>query len=203
MKELTERQLQVLRFIQSYTDANTCPPTVRETAEYFSISLKAVQDHIAALRKKGYLSQSEKRSRSLKVLIDDRPEMRGRKVVEIPVIGTVAAGKPLFCDENFEGYVKLPDSMLSPGNKYFALHVRGSSMINAGILDGDLAIIRQDCTAQNGDIVVAVLDDSATLKRFFKEPTRIRLQPENPEFNPIYCKNVQIIGKLSKIIRSY
>ena len=92
MKELTDRQLQVLRFIQSYTDANTCPPTVRETAEYFSISLKAVQDHIAALRKKGYLSQSEKRSRSLKVLIDDRPEMRGRKVVEIPVIGTVAAG---------------------------------------------------------------------------------------------------------------
>lgn len=204
MKELTERQEEVLKFIRSYTEANTCPPTVRETAEFFSISLKAVQDHFSALRKKGYLSRVEKRSRSLRVLIDEDPvESHEAYSVSVPILGSVAAGKPIFCEENLKGSVTLFAPMVHEGSSYFALTVQGSSMINAGILDGDLAVIRQQPTARNGQIVVALLDDSVTLKRFYKESSRILLQPENPEFNPIYCQDVKILGTLVSLIRSY
>ncbi len=204
MKELTERQEQVLNFIRSYMEENSCPPTVREAAEFFSISLKAVQDHFLALRKKGYLSRVEKRSRSLKVLIDEDSE--DKKIVystEVPILGSVAAGKPIFCEENYKGSVTLFAPLIHEGSSYFALTVQGTSMMNAGILDGDLAIIRQQTTARNGQIVVALLDDSVTLKRFFKESSRILLQPENPEFNPIYCQDVKILGTLVSLIRSY
>lgn len=203
MKELTARQQQVLQFIQDFTDENVCPPSVREIAEHFSISIKAVQDHIAALRKKEYLSQSEKRSRSLRVLKKTQPDIAKNTFVEIPLIGTIAAGKPLFCDENYESTVKLSDEFVKDGQKYFALHVRGTSMKDAGILDGDLAIIRQCNSANDGEIVVALIEDSVTLKRFFKEATRIRLQPENPDFKPIYSQDVQILGVLANLIRSY
>jgi len=203
MKELTARQQQVLQFIQDFTDENVCPPSVREIAEHFSISIKAVQDHIAALRKKEYLSQSEKRSRSLRVLKKTQPDVAKNTFVEIPLIGTIAAGKPLFCDENYESTVKLSDEFVKDGQKYFALHVRGTSMKDAGILDGDLAIIRQCNSANDGEIVVALIEDSVTLKRFFKEATRIRLQPENPDFKPIYSQDVQILGVLANLIRSY
>ena len=203
MKELTARQQQVLQFIQDFTDENVCPPSVREIAEHFSISIKAVQDHIAALRKKEYLSQSEKRSRSLRVLKKTQPDVAKNTFVEIPLMGTIAAGKPLFCDENYESTVKLSDEFVKDGQKYFALHVRGTSMKDAGILDGDLAIIRQCNSANDGEIVVALIEDSVTLKRFFKEATRIRLQPENPDFKPIYSQDVQILGVLANLIRSY
>jgi repressor LexA len=202
MKELTERQQQVLNFIRSYTEENSCPPTVRETALYFSVSLKAIQDHFSALRKKGYLSHSEKRSRSIKVLIND-DEQQKDKITEIPLLGIVAAGKPLLCEENFEGSISLPQSMIHGGGDYFALKVRGDSMIQAGILDGDIAVIRQQNVACNGDIVVALIDDSVTLKRFFKESSRIRLQPENASYNPIYSQDVHVLGILSNIIRNY
>ena len=119
------------------------------------------------------------------------------------MLGTVAAGRPLFCDENFEGDVALPEDMVNSGYKYFALHVRGTSMINAGILDGDLAIIKQTNTANNGEIVVAIIDDSVTLKRFFKEASRVKLQAENPDFKPIYSQDVRILGTLSNIVRAY
>ncbi len=204
MKGLTERQTQVLNFIQSYSEANMCPPTVREISQHFQVSLKAIQDHIAALRRKGYLSQSDKKSRSLRVLKTDIPSVqKTSKLIQIPLLGTVAAGRPLFCEENYESSVSISNSGLASGQKYFALHVRGTSMINAGILNGDLAIIRQCETAADGEIVVALIDDSVTLKRFFKEPTRIRLQAENPDFMPIYCQDVRILGVLSQIIRTY
>lgn len=203
MKELTARQQQVLHFIQDFTDENVFPPSVREIAEHFSISIKAVQDHIAALRKKGYLSQSAKRSRSLKVLKETRPEVQKTSFVEIPLLGTIAAGKPLFCDENYENTLHLSQEFVRDGQKYFALHVRGTSMKDAGILDGDVAIVRQCNSANDGEIVVALIDDSVTLKRFFKESTRIRLQPENPDFKPIYSQDVQVLGVLSNILRTY
>lgn len=203
MKELTEKQHSILRFIQNYTDDNKCPPTVREIATAFSISIKAVQDHLTALKKKGYVSHTEKRSRGLRVLIDDRPEANLPKSAKIPLLGTIAAGKPIFADENFEGYVPFSKDMLPPDHDYFALRVRGTSMIGAGILDGDIAIIQQCSTARNGQIVVALIDDSVTLKRYFNELMRIRLQPENPEFKPIYSQNVTILGILSSIIRNY
>ena len=198
MKELTERQQQILQFISDYTEENSFPPTVRETAEHFSVSLKAIQDHFTALTKKGYLLKDEKRSRSLKVL--GNVTKKANKGYKIPVLGSVAAGKPIFCEEDYENTIYLSEPFVRPGNSYFALHVRGSSMINAGIVDGDLAIIKQQTTAEDGDIVVAII---VTLKRFFREPTRVRLQAENPDFNPIYCQDVKVLGKLSHIIREY
>ena len=201
MKELTERQQQILQFISDYTEENSFPPTVRETAEHFSVSLKAIQDHFTALTKKGYLLKDEKRSRSLKVLGNVTKKVN--KGYKIPVLGSVAAGKPIFCEEDYENTIYLSEPFVRPGNSYFALHVKGSSMINAGINDGDIAIIKQQSTANDGDIVVAIIDDSVTLKRFFKEATRIRLQAENPDFNPIYSQDVKVLGKLSHIIREY
>ncbi len=201
MKELTERQQQILQFISDYTEENSFPPTVRETAEHFSVSLKAIQDHFTALTKKGYLLKDEKRSRSLKVL--GNVTKKANKGYKIPVLGSVAAGKPIFCEEDYENTIYLSEPFVRPGNSYFALHVKGSSMINAGINDGDIAIIKQQTTANDGDIVVAIIDDSVTLKRFFKEATRIRLQAENPDFNPIYSQDVKVLGKLSHIIREY
>ena len=203
MKELTARQQQVLHFIQDFTEENVFPPSVREIAENFGISIKAVQDHIAALRRKGYLSQSAKRSRSLKVLKETRPEAKKSTFIEVPLIGTIAAGKPLFCDENYENTLQLSKEFVKDGEKYFALHVRGTSMKDAGILDGDIAIIKQSNSANDGEIVVAMIEDSVTLKRFFKEATRIRLQPENPEFKPIFSQEVQILGILKNILRTY
>ena len=201
MKELTERQQQILQFISDYTEENSFPPTVRETAEHFSVSLKAIQDHFTALTKKGYLLKDEKRSRSLKVL--GNVTKKANKGYKIPVLGSVAAGKPIFCEEDYENTIYLSEPFVRPGNSYFALHVKGSSMINAGINDGDIAIIKQQTTANDGDIVVAIIDDSVTLKRFFREATRIRLQAENPDFNPIYSQDVKVLGKLSHIIREY
>ncbi|AEE17545.1 transcriptional repressor LexA [Treponema brennaborense] len=203
MKELTDKQQQVLNFIRSYSEENSCPPTFRECAEHFGISLRAVQCHFAALQKKGCLSQPDKRSRSIRVLIDDPESEKKAAVTRVPLLGTVAAGKPLLCEENLDGYVSLAEPFVRSGRTYFALRVRGCSMINAGILDGDIAVIEQCETARNGQIVVAVLDESITLKRFYKEACRIRLQPENPDFKPIYCQDVRVVGTLSNIIRTY
>lgn len=201
MKELTSRQREILQFISDYIENNSFPPTVRETATHFSVSIKAIQDHFTALSKKGYLFKDEKRSRSLKVL--GNVNKKTKEGYKIPVLGSVAAGKPIFCEENYEDTIYLSEPFIKPGNSYFALHVRGTSMINAGINDGDLAIIKQQSTANDGDIIVAIIDDSVTLKRFYKESTRIRLQAENPEFNPIYSQDVKVLGKLSHIIREY
>ena len=122
---------------------------------------------------------------------------------KVPILGTVAAGKPLLSEENLDGYVNLTEPFVRPGKNYFALRVRGQSMINAGILDGDLAIIEQTSTAHNGQIIVAVIDEAITLKRYYKEAERVRLQPENPEFKAIYCQDVRIVGILSNIVRTY
>ncbi len=202
MKQITERQQEVLTFITNFTKENEYPPTVREIGDHFGISLRAVQDHIAALQKKGFLALSQKRSRSIRVIRDDKKDT-GPFVSKVPLLGTVAAGKPLLCEENLDGYVNLTEPFVRPGKSYFALRVRGTSMINAGILEGDLAIVEQAATAVDGQIVVAVLEDAITLKRYYKESSQIRLQPENPSFQPIYCKDVRIVGILSNIVRTY
>ncbi len=203
MKGITDRQKEVLTFISAYTEENGYPPTVREISEHFEISIRAVQDHIIALQKKGFLSQSQKRSRSIRVLSDMREKEQLPYVSKVPLLGTVAAGKPLLCEENLDGYVNLTEPFVRPGKSYFALRVRGQSMINAGILEGDLAIIEQSEIAADGQIIVAVIDDAITLKRYYKETDRIRLQPENPDFQAIYCQNVRIVGILSNIVRTY
>ena len=203
MKGITDRQKEVLTFISDFTKENGYPPTVREISEHFAISIRAVQDHILALQKKGFLSQSQKRSRSIRVLSDMADKESEPFVGKIPLLGTVAAGKPLLCEENLDGYVNLTEPFVRPGKSYFALRVRGLSMINAGILDGDLAVVEQTETAVDGQIIVAVVDDAITLKRYYKETDRIRLQPENPDFQAIYCKDVRIVGILSNIVRTY
>lgn len=203
MREITDRQKEVLTFIANFTEENVYPPTVREIGEHFGISLRAVQDHIAALQKKGYLSTEQKRSRSIKVIKDERDKLPKVFVDKVPVLGTVAAGKPLLSEENLDGYINLTEPFIRPGKSYFALRVRGSSMINAGILEGDLAVIEQTSIAVDGQIVVAVLDDAITLKRYYKESSRIRLQPENPAFQAIYTQDVRIVGVLSNIVRTY
>lgn len=203
MKEITERQKEILNFIADYQEDNSYPPTVREIGDHFGVSIRAVQDHIIALQKKGYISQTQKKSRSIKVLIDSRKPESSVFVNKVPLIGTIAAGKPLLCEENYEGYVTLTEPFIRPGKSYFALRVRGQSMINAGILEGDLAVVEQASDAIDGQIVVAVVDDAITLKRYFKESSRIRLQPENPAFHPIYCQDVRIVGILSNLVRTY
>ena len=203
MRGITDRQKEVLNYISAYTEENSYPPTVRDISEHFGISLRAVQDHILALQKKGFLSQSQKKARSIRVLSDCREKEPETFIGKVPVLGTVAAGKPLLSEENLDGYVNLTEPFVRPGKSYFALRVRGQSMINAGILDGDLAVVEQASTAQDGQIIVAVIDDAITLKRYYKESGRIRLQPENPDFQAIYCTDVRIVGILSNIVRTY
>lgn len=202
MKQITERQQEVLNFISEFQKEQGYPATVREIGEHFGISLRAVQDHIAALQKKGYLSQCQKRARSIRVLVDAKQD-DGPFMAKVPLLGNIVAGKPLLCEENLDGYVNLTEPFIRSGKAYFALRVRGTSMVNAGILEGDLAVVEQAQNAVDGQIVVAVLDNAITLKRFYKETDKIRLQPENPDFSPIYSSDVQIVGILSNIIRTY
>ncbi|MCI7397593.1 MAG: transcriptional repressor LexA [Spirochaetia bacterium] len=203
MKTLTERQKEVLEFIARFSEENGYPPTVREIGENFGISLRAVQDHIAACQKKGYLSQCQKRSRSFRVIKGDNFSESKAFVTKVPKLGTIAAGKPLLSEENLDGYVTIAEPFVKPGKTYFALNVRGASMVNAGILEGDLAIIEQTEMAAEGQIVVAVVDNAITLKRFYKEQDRIRLQPENPDFQPIYASDVKIAGIMVGLVRTY
>jgi len=200
MKELTNRQKQVLSFIADYIKKQSYPPTIREIADHFSISVKGAHDHITALRKKGVLKQADKRPRTMG-LVHSRPE--DADMLSIPILGSVAAGVPLLSEENFDGNVLLHRSMLRKNKKYFALKVKGDSMSGAGILEGDTAIIEKQNTIRNGEIAVAVIDEAATLKRFFKESTRIKLQAENPAYKPIYSQDVKILGRLFTLIRNY
>lgn len=203
MKEITERQKEVLSYISEYTEEHSFPPTVREISDYFGITIRAIQDHIMALQKKGYLSPTQKRARSLRVISEWKDKEDSLYVGQVPLLGSVAAGKPLLSEENLDGYVNLTEPFVRPGKSYFALRVRGESMINAGILDGDLAVVEQASVATDGQIIVAVIDDAITLKRYYRESERIRLQPENPAFQPIYCTDVRIVGILSNIVRTY
>jgi repressor LexA len=201
MKELTQRQQDVLAFISQYIARHAYPPTIRELAEHFSISVKGAYDHVDALKKKGRIRNGDKRSRTIEI-IHTEEENSGDGFIKIPILGTVAAGRPILSEENYEGAMPVHNSLLKKKANYFILRVRGDSMIQAGIMDGDLAIIEKKESAQNGDIIVAVVDEAVTLKRFFRESSRIRLQAENSAYSPIYSQDVRIIGKLSGVYRS-
>ncbi len=199
MKNLTIRQREILAFLDTFIKKNHFPPTIREISSHFSISPKAAHDHIRALKSKGVIKAEDGRSRAIELVQtkDDEPLSR-----EIPIVGNVAAGKPIFADENYEGYIAVPVS-LTGKNPCFAVKVRGDSMRDAGIMDGDIAIIEQRSTASDGDIVVALLEDSVTLKRFYREKGRIRLAPENSAYKPIFTNDVRILGKLKGLVRQY
>jgi repressor LexA len=202
MKELTKRQKEVLSFISNHINKHSYPPTIREIAEHFSISVKGAYDHVAALKRKNCLKQDGNRSRTM-VLTESKEDDNPRLFMKIPVVGTVAAGVPILAEENWEDTLLLHKSSLKKNRVYFAVKVRGDSMQNAGIMDGDMAVIEKQSMVRNGEIAVAVVDDAVTLKRFFKESSRIRLQAENPDYKPIYCQDVRILGRLAQIIRNY
>ena len=153
-----------------------------------------------ALEKKSFIRCNMNRSRAISVLSPPQGSKEG--VRQVPLLGTVAAGRPLFAEENFEGHVDLPVAYVDKG-KHFALKIRGDSMKNAGILEGDIAVVRHQSTADNGEIVVAMVDEAVTLKKFFLEKNRVQLRAENPAYPPIYTQNVRILGKLAFLIRSY
>ena len=199
MKTLTARQQEVLDFISAHLDAHAYPPTIREMADGFSISVKGAYDHVKALEKKGFLKLGDNRSRAIELLHRDKAE---RSVVELPLLGTVSAGKPITADENYSGSVHVPADIVRTAT-CFALSVRGDSMKDIGIFHGDLAVIEQRQTADNGEIVVAMIDDAVTLKRFFRENNRVKLMAENPAYAPIYTQDVRILGRLRGIIRKY
>ncbi len=202
MKEITNRQKEVLDFISTFIKENGYPPTVREIGEHFGISLRAVQDHIAALQKKGFLSQSQKRARSLSVI--DGVQRKDETVcIKVPLIGTIAPGKSLLNKDNIDRYISLPDPFVKSGKSYFAIRVNGMSMKDAGIIEGDTAVVELLETVTDGQIVVAIVDGAVAIRRYYKETNGVRLQAENPEFKPIFSEDVQIVGVLSSILRAY
>lgn len=200
MKAITRRQSEVLDYIKAFISEHHFPPTIREISENFSISVKGAYDHVKALEKKGFLTIDNNRSRTIEVVGQDQRE--ADEMLDIPILGNVAAGLPLLAEENLEGRVRLPAEYVGRGD-HFALHVRGDSMRDAGIVDGDLAVFRQQAVANNGDIVVAMVEEAVTLKRFYKEKNRVRLQAENSDYPPIFTQNVRVLGRLAHLIRSY
>ena len=190
-RELTKRQQEILDFIRAEIHRRGYPPSVREIGEAVGLSSSStVHSHLAALEAKGFIRRDPSKPRALEVL-DFRETDRGidyGQVSVVPLVGQVAAGSPILAAENIEPTISLPAELA--GDNTFILRVRGESMIEAGILDGDFVVVRQQQTADNGDIVVAMIDDEATVKTFYREADRIRLQPENSTMEPIYARDV-------------
>ncbi len=200
MKTLTNRQAAILNFVKNYIRQHSYPPTIREIAAAFSVSSKGAFDHIKALEKKGRIRCSPNQSRAIE-LLEETP-LADREILDIPILGHVAAGIPIFSEESPNGTLSLPSTMFKAGS-HFILEVRGESMTGAGILDGDLAVFRYQNTADNGELIVAMVDEAYTLKRFYRQANRIKLQAENDAYAPIYTQNIQIIGKLITLVRNY
>jgi repressor LexA len=194
--KLSARQASILEFIQQKLDERGYPPSVREIGEAVGLkSSSTVHAHLKQLEKKGYIHRDPTKPRAIEIMGNNTA------IVRVPIVGRIAAGEPILAVENIEDTFPLPVSFLNTSKKVFMLAVRGSSMINAGILDGDFIIVRQQNNADDGDIVVALLGEEATVKRFFKEKTGIRLQPENDEMEPILTKDVVVLGKVTGVLR--
>ncbi|MFQ5808991.1 MAG: transcriptional repressor LexA [Armatimonadota bacterium] len=205
-KMLTKRRREMLNFIEKTTAERGYPPTVREIGEAVGLSSSSsVQFHIEVLKEAGYLERDErdgkKLTRALRVRSDDSLGRPSRAPVYVPLVGQVAAGEPILAEEHIEDHWPMPPE-LTAGPDSFMLRVQGDSMINAGILDGDFVLVAQQQTAENGDIVVALLEDEATVKRFYQTPRGIELRPENPSMAPIVTDDdVRIIGKVRAVVR--
>ena len=204
---LTDRQRQILDFLTKYVDAHGYPPTVREIGEAVGLaSPSTVHAHLANLERAGLLRRDPTKPRAIELRREPKAAPAAAvDVHKLPLVGEVAAGGPLLAEENVEDYLAVPEP-LSKGGDEFLLRVKGDSMINAGILDGDYAVVHRQADARNGEIVVALAGDDestdeATLKRFFREDGRIRLQPENDALEPIFAEHVQILGKVIGVFR--
>ncbi|MCI9104888.1 MAG: transcriptional repressor LexA [Lachnospiraceae bacterium] len=198
--KITSKQQEILQYIKDMILRKGYPPTVREICEAVHLkSTSSVHSHLETLERNGYIRRDPTKPRAMEIL-DDTFGLTRREMVQVPVIGTVAAGQPILAEENIEDYFPIPANML-PNSQTFMLRVKGSSMINAGILEDDYVIVEQTSSASNGDIIVALIDDSATVKRFYKEDRQYRLQPENDTMEPIIVSEMNVLGKVVGLFR--
>ena len=200
-KKISQKQQEILDYIKACILKKGYPPAVREICEAVHLkSTSSVQSHLETLERNGYIRRDPTKPRAIEVL-DNQFSTQRREAVQVPIIGTVAAGQPILAEQNIEEYFPIPSEYLPAGGEVFILRVKGESMINAGIFNGDQVIVQQMNIAENGDIVVALLDDSATVKRFYRENGHYRLQPENDTMEPIIVSDVQILGKVVGLFR--
>lgn len=197
---ITKKQTEILEYIKSQILNKGYPPSVRDICTAVNLkSTSSVHAHLETLEKNGYIRRDPTKPRAIEI-IDDNFNLTRREVVNVPLVGQVAAGQPLLAVENITGYFPIPAEFI-PKEAVFMLKVKGESMVNAGICDGDQIIVKQQSVADNGDIVVALVDDSATVKRFYKENGHIRLQPENDFMEPIITDTCDVVGKVIGLIR--
>ncbi len=200
--KISKKQLEILEYIKSQILERGFPPAVREICEAVNLkSTSSVHSHLETLEKNGYIRRDPTKPRAIEIL-DDSFNLTRREMVNVPIVGQVAAGEPILAQENIENYFPIPTEFM-PNSQTFLLKVKGESMINAGILDGDMVLVEQTSTASNGDMVVALIDDSATVKTFYKEEGIFRLQPENDSMDPIIVKEVSILGKVIGVFRFF
>ncbi|MBI5167822.1 MAG: repressor LexA [candidate division NC10 bacterium] len=200
-KGLTLRQKEVLEFIRGFIREHGYPPTVRDIGKHFGLQPRAVFDHLRALERKGYIERRSSGARAL--VLKDHQEPPREEFIEVPILGRVAAGGPLLASENVEGTFPLPSDWVK--GEAFLLRVKGESMIGAHILDGDYALVRRQPSAENGDIVVALIGEEATVKRLYREGEHVLLKPENPSMEPLVLREgdegLQVLGKVIGVFR--
>ncbi len=204
---LTSRQREILEYLKFRQKVRSYPPTVREIGEAVGLSSSStVQNHLNTLERKGYIRRDPTKSRTIEVVDFDQIQSKLNRIVPIPLVGRVAAGQPILADENIDDHLMLSQELIGT-DQAFALEVHGDSMKDAGIMDGDLVVVRPGKDAPNGSIVVAVLEDeatheqTATVKKLYREQGRVRLQPDNPSYEPIYTTTAQLEGQVVAVVR--
>lgn len=205
MDDLTPKQREIYEFIKKEVRSKGVPPTIREMGKAVGLSsTSSIHLHLNNLEAKGYIARPKSKNRCIEILEDDfyNTANSDTEYCNIPIVGTVSAGEPILATENIDGYFPVPAEYIS-GTENFMLKIKGNSMINAGIFNGDLVLVKQQNTAENNDIVIAMIDDSATCKRYFKEEEYIKLQPENDSYEPIYVKDCTILGLVKGLFRSF
>ena len=201
-RPISKKQEEILNYIKNEILERGFPPAVREICQAVGLkSTSSVHSHLESLERNGYIRRDPTKPRAIEIL-DESFNMIRREMVNVPIIGTVAAGQPILAEQNIEGYFPIPTEYM-PNKQSFMLKVKGESMINAGIFDGDKVLVKQQATAENGDIVVALVDDSATVKTYYKENGHYRLQPENASMDPIIVDKCEILGKVFGVFRIF
>ena len=201
--KISTKQKEILEYIKSEILSRGYPPAVREICEAVNLkSTSSVHSHLETLEKNGFIRRDPTKPRAIEIC-DDNFQMVRTETASLPVIGTVAAGTPILAEENIDSYFPVPAEIIPNGEPSFVLKVKGDSMINAGIFNGDQIFVQQCSTARNGDLIVALVEDSATVKTFYKEKDHIRLQPENDDMEPIIVDDCQILGKVFGVFRYF
>ena len=201
-RPITKKQEEILNYIKDEILERGFPPAVREICQAVGLkSTSSVHSHLESLEKNGYIHRDPTKPRAIEIL-DESFNMLRREMVNVPVVGTVAAGQPILAEQNIDSYFPIPSEYM-PNEQSFILKVKGESMVNAGILDGDSVLVMQQTTARNGDIVVALIEDSATVKTYYKENGHYRLQPENDTMDPIIVDDCKILGKVFGVFRFF